>query len=95
MSKNTRAFFEQLRAGEQPGLAESIAGAAAALKDIGGQLWDGVKPMFDHGRSEAAAALFAGHAHVMYMQGEKGVEQGQEPARDEPQQQQEQGGREM
>lgn len=71
MSKQTNEFFEQLKAGEQPSLLETI-------REAGGQLWDLMKPMFDHGRTEAAAALFAGHAHVMYMNGQKGVEQGQD-----------------
>lgn len=71
MSKRTNEFFEQLKAGEQPSLLETI-------KEAGGQIWDGMKPMFDHGRTEAAAALFAGHAHVMYMNGQEGIEQGQD-----------------
>ena len=71
VSKQTNEFFEQLKAGEQPSLLETIREAA-------GQIWDGMKPMFDHGRTEVAAALFAGHAHVMYMNGQKGVEQGQD-----------------
>jgi hypothetical protein len=95
MSRKTHAFFEQLKAGEEPGLAESVREAAATLKEVAGHLWDGAKPLFDHGRTEAAAALFIGNAHVMYMKGQDGAEHGQEPVKDEPQQQQEQGGREM
>ena len=95
MSKQTKEFFEQIKAGQQPTLLESIREAASALKEAGGQLWDGMKPMFDHGRTEAAAALFAGHAHVLYMKGPEGNEQGQDQVRDEPQKQQEIGGREM
>ncbi len=95
MSKQTKEFFENLKAGQQPTLLESIREAAGALKEAGGQLWDGMRPMFDHGRTEAAAALFAGHAHVMYMKGPEGIEQGQDQVRDEPQKQQEIGGREM
>jgi hypothetical protein len=60
MSKRTRDFIEQVKSGESPSLAQS-------LQETGGQIWDAVKPMFDHGRSELAAALFAGHAHVMYI----------------------------
>jgi hypothetical protein len=93
MSKKTQAVFEQLKSGDGPGLAASIRDLAAPLKEAAAQLWDGAKPMFDHGRAEAAAALFAGHAHVMYMKGPDGVEQGHEPGKDEPQQ--EQDGREM
>lgn len=59
MSKETREFFEQLKAGDKPSLAET-------LKAIGGQMWDASQPLFNHGRDELAAALFAGHAHVMY-----------------------------
>ena len=95
MSKQTKEFFEQLKAGQQPSLMESIREAAGALKEAGGQLWDGMRPMFDHGRTEAAAALFAGHAHVMYMKGPEGNEQGQDLVKDEPQKQHEIGGREM
>jgi hypothetical protein len=94
-SKHTKEFYEQLRAGQQPTLLESIREAARTLKEAGGQLWDGMKPMFDHGRTEAAAAQFAGHAHVMYMKGLEGIEQGQDLVRDEPQKQQEISGREM
>jgi hypothetical protein len=77
MSKNTKKFIEQIKSGEQPTLVESIKEAASSLRDIGGQIWDGAKPMFDHGRAEAAAALFLGNAHVMYMRGKEGVEQDQ------------------
>ena len=34
--------------------------------------------MANHGRTEAANLLFSGQAHVMYMKGEKGIEQGQD-----------------
>jgi hypothetical protein len=95
MSKQNRQFLEQLKSGEQPGLVEAIQEAAASLKEAGGQLWDAAKPMFDHGRTEAAAALFIGNAHVMYMKGQDGTGQGQEHVNEESQQQQEQGGREM
>ncbi|HEV3439902.1 MAG TPA: hypothetical protein VG122_21220 [Gemmata sp.] len=95
MSKQTKDFFEQLKAGQEPSLVESIKEAAAPLKEIGGQLWDGMKPMFDHGRSELSAALFNNSPFVLYMKSPEGVEQSQEQGRDEPQQQQEQGGREL
>src|SRR5262249_38331830 len=78
MSKRTQDFFEQLKAGEQPSLAESIRNAGATLKDLGGQLWDAGKPMFDPGRTEAAAALFAGHGHVMNMDRQEANSQEQE-----------------
>lgn len=85
MSKQTQQFFEQLKAGQQPGLLETIREAAASMKAIGGQMWDSAKPMFDHGRTEVAAALFSGNAHVMYMKGPKGIEQGQDQVRDQDQ----------
>ena len=72
MSKHTQQLFEQLKAGQQPSLIENLREAAGTAKEIGGQLWDSMKPMFDHGRTELAAALFAGHAHVMYMKGQEG-----------------------
>jgi hypothetical protein len=51
----------------------------AGVRDGLGQLWDAAKPAFDHGRTEAAAALFHGASgHVMYMRGQDGVEQGQD-----------------
>lgn len=94
MSKETRQFMAQLKRGEEPTLVESIKDAASSLKEIGGQIFDGLKPMFDHGRTEAAAALFSGHAHVMYMKGQEGIEQGQDQVKETPEQQQDLG-REM
>ena len=67
MSKQTQQFFEQIKSGGQPTLIEGIREASFSMKEIGGQIWDGLKPMFDHGRTEAAAALFSGQGHVMYM----------------------------
>jgi len=78
MSRQTRQFFEQLKSGEPPTLVESIKEAASVLKDIGGKIWDGAKPMFDHGRAEAANLIFSGQAHVLYMEGQKNTEQGQD-----------------
>ena len=85
MSKRTRDFIEQLKSGESPDLAQTV-------KEIGGQFWDAAKPMFDHGRTELAAALFAGHAHVMYMHNsEPGVEKEQNLTQELPENQQETG----
>ena len=96
MSRKAQEFFEQLKDGQEPGLIEAIREAAAPLKEIGGGLWDAVKPMFDHGRTEVAAALFAGHGHVMYMKGQEGNAQGQDQAQNPEQtQQKEVEGREM
>lgn len=72
MSKHADKLFEEHDRGKQPGLVEGLKQAASTANDIGGQIWDGMKPMFDHGRTELAAALFTGHAHVMYMKGQEG-----------------------
>lgn len=82
MSKQVKQFFEQVKSNEAPSLAESIREAAGAARNIGGQLWDSVKPMFDHGRTELAAALFSGHAHVMYMKGVDGIGQQQDQSKE-------------
>ena len=68
MSQRSREFLEQVKSGESHGLASS-------LREAGGRIWDDAKPLFDHGRSELAAALFAGHAHVMYMHNPKEEEE--------------------
>lgn len=94
MSKNTQEFFEQLKSGEQPTLVESIKEAATSLKDIGGQIWDGLAPSFNHGRSEAAAALFSGNAYVMYMRDQNGIGQAQDQTKESPEHQRDDG-REM
>ena len=84
MSKRTRDLIEQVKSGDSPGLAEALGEAA-------GRMWDAAKPMFDHGRTELAAALFAGHGHVMYMHNESGVEQAQQQAPEPPEVQQDMG----
>ena len=93
MSKRTKQFFEQLKSGEKPTLIEAVKEAASSLKAIGGQIWEGAKPMFDHGRAEAAALLFTGQGHVMYMKNEGPNEQSQdhEQAKEEPEQQRDDG----
>jgi hypothetical protein len=46
------------------------------ILSIGGDIWDAAKPMFDHGRTEMAAAILGNHqGHVMYMHTDKEVEQ--------------------
>lgn len=80
MSKQTKKFIENIKVGQPPSLLEQVKEAAGAAKALGGQLWDGLKPMFDHGRTELAAAIFSGHAHVLYMKGNDGV--GQENAKE-------------
>jgi hypothetical protein len=100
MSKRTQEFFDQIKAGEQPGLASK-------LKEIGGKLWDALTPMVEHGAHEMATALLRGSdGYVMYQhkgkegqshegQGLHGILHG-EVAKEEPQQQeQSRGGREM
>jgi hypothetical protein len=94
MSKESRAFFEQLKAGQEPSLVESIREAASSLKEIGGKIWDGLTPTFDHGAHEMASALFRGDAFVMYPRTNQAESQQQE-APQEPQQEQSRGGREL
>jgi hypothetical protein len=86
MSKQTREFFEQIKAGEQPSLAST-------LKEIGGKMWDAMTPTFDHGAHEMAAALFRGDAFVMYPR----TNQAERPDHGQPEMQQEhdRGGRDM
>jgi hypothetical protein len=99
LSKQTREFLEQLKSGEQSKLVETIREAAASLKDIGGKIWDGVTPSFEHGAHEMASALFRGDAFVMYPRTNQAEGQQQESQHEQqrPEQQQEQsrGGREM
>jgi hypothetical protein len=80
VSKQTQQFFEQVKSGEPVSFLDAIKEAASSLRDVGGQIWDGMKPMFDHGRAEAAAMLFSEshNGHVMYMKGQSGVKQGQD-----------------
>ena len=84
MSKATKAFFEQLKAGEPKiSMMEAVKDGVQAvapglslskiLSDVGSEM----SQLFDHGRTELAAALFSGHAHVMYMKGQEQVEQPQ------------------
>jgi hypothetical protein len=94
MSKDSREFFEQLKAGQQPSLVESIREAASSLKEIGGKIWDGLTPTFDHGAHEMASALFRGDAFVMYPRTNQAESQQQEPQQ-EQQQEQSRGGREL
>jgi hypothetical protein len=97
MSTQTQQFFEELKSGQSPSLVERIQEAAASAKSLAGQLWDGAKPMFDHGRTELAAALFTGHAHVMYMKGQESADKAIEPEKEHTHlpPEQERGGREM
>ncbi len=73
MSKATHEFFEEVKANEPSrGALEAVMNGIkeglGAYREGLGQVWDGVTPMFDHGRMELAAALFHGNAaHVVYM----------------------------
>jgi hypothetical protein len=66
---------EEKSIGAAAAILRGIEQGAASLADGLGQVWDAAKPMFDHGRSEVAAAIFSGHGHVMYMHG--GEDRGQ------------------
>jgi len=69
MSKNTREFFEQLKAGEQPGLLEKIKehlSERLSPSTIGGEIWAELKQQAAHGAHELSAAMFNGNAFVMY-----------------------------
>ncbi len=91
MSKESREFFEQLKAGQPPSLVESIREAASSLKQIGGKIWDSLTPTFEHGAHEMASALFRGDAFVMYPRTNQAESQQQEGQ----QQEQSRGGREL
>jgi hypothetical protein len=56
-------------------IAAGIFEAAMSYREGLGEVFDASKPMFDHGRTELAAAIFSGHGHVMYMHADKEVEQ--------------------
>ena len=94
MSKESREFFEQIKAGQQPSLVQSIREAASPLKEIGGKIWDSLTPTFDHGAHEMASALFRGDAFVMYPRTNQAENQQQEPQQVQ-QQEQSRGGREL
>jgi hypothetical protein len=74
--------FAEIMKPSQPEAEVAQGGLSAILsaaKDIGGQAWDAAKPMFDHGRTELAAALFRGDAHVMYMKSSGNEQEQKEP----------------
>ena len=68
MSKRTNEFFEQLKAGDQPSLAETIRAIVPGLSldKIFGDIGQELKHMGSQGSHELAAALFIGGAFVMY-----------------------------
>jgi hypothetical protein len=78
MAKVKQDLFENKPQATTEPSAERIRALFAGIKEVGGAVWDGMAPMVNHGRSEAAAALFNGNAYVMYQRGTAGVEQGQD-----------------
>lgn len=70
-----KKVLEQIREELEP--AKQALGQAREkaepVRQVLGQAWDLVKPAFDHGRSEMAAALFSGSAYVMYQRSEPGL----------------------
>ena len=93
MSKNTREFFEQVKAGEQPGLLERIKerlSPSTILGEVGAEL----KQQAAHGAHELAAALFNQNAFVLYPR-QPDHDDPQQGHGQEMQQEHERGGREM
>jgi hypothetical protein len=102
MSKQTREFLEQVKAGEEPrgflqAIKEGIQAVAPGLSfsnilhDIGAE----VKQQAAHGAHELAAALFNGNGFVMYPR-QSSHDDTQQGLPQEPQQpERERGGREM
>jgi hypothetical protein len=88
MSNEAKQFLESAKEAQAEKSMGAIEAAAEGMKaflsgarEVGGAIWDAGKPAFDHGRTELAAALFHdADAHVMYMRGTQGVEQGQDQA---------------
>lgn len=100
MFDHNRENVQNEQAGKEPSLFDKAMEVGARM---GREMWnDAVVPMFNHGRAEAASALFRGEAYVMYgnktgNEQEQGMEQQVEaPQADAPQQEQEKerGGRE-
>ena len=57
-------------------IIEAIKAGAAAVKELGGAIWDGAKPMVEHGSTELMNGIYNGNAFTPY--GWKGVEPGNE-----------------
>jgi len=78
VSKSTREFFENLKAGMEPGkletLLEGILTAAPGLKNILSEIGAELTQKGAHGAHEAAAVLFNGASFVMYQRGAEHVE---------------------
>jgi hypothetical protein len=93
MSKQTKEFFEQLKAGEQPGLLERIKerlSPSTILGEVGAEL----KQQAAHGAHELAAALFNQNAFVLYPR-QPDHDDPQQGHGQEMQQEHDRGGREM
>ena len=104
MSKATREFFDNLKAGKEPGKLETvlqgIVTAAPGLKNILSEIGAELKQMGAHGAHELSAALFNGSPFVMYQRGTDSVEDPQhglppEAQKDQGRQEQERSGREI
>ena len=110
MSKASRQFIEQIKQpeasmGALEATKEGVVGAIAAFlsgaKEVGDFVWDTGKPMFDHGRTEMAAALFSPHGSgfVMYggdnQQGQNQPMHGLPAETKQPEVEQDRGGHEM
>jgi len=93
MSKQTREFFEQLKAGEKPSLLENIQDRLSP-STIGGEVWKELKQQAAHGAHELSAALFNGAGFVMYPR-QQDHDDPQKGHGQEMQQEHDRGGREM
>ena len=82
MAKVSQELFEGKSMGfteaAREGVKEAALGFLSAAREVGGSIWDGAAPMFNHGRTEMAAALFSGQPYVLYQRGVSGIEQGQD-----------------
>jgi len=92
---SSKDFFEQLKAGQEPSLVESIQTIAPglSLSKILGDIGEELTQQAAAGAHEMASALFRGDAFVMYPR----TNQAEEPDHGLPETQQEQSrdGREM
>ncbi len=70
MARESREFFDRLKAGQEIGpleaAKEGMRGFGSMMKEMGGKVWDGLTPVVEHGSHEMASALFRGDGFVMY-----------------------------
>jgi hypothetical protein len=102
MSKESREFFEQIKAGEKPtGVIEAIREGVQAvapglsLSNIFSDIKWELKDQLAHGAHELASALFRGDPFVMYPRTNQADKPGHDQSRDTQQQEHDRGGREM